>query len=356
MEKTNVLGIGCGGCGNHLVSTFLDMDKRYTGIFMNTNMSEMENLRHFNRERRCFYIANSDGTGKNRELTEMYIKEDAPKFADMILKFPQKYLIMFTSGNGGTGSKAVIMLTKLIKQKLKSNKSINLVATFPSLDESEIDFKNTIDFWNEVIELKNKGLIDSIQFIDNDKPFSEEEINLRAMKQLDRSIDLIEGKLDTSDIDRVHEAKGYKIILDLDNDIKDLDKAIDKAIESSVFFMPTDFDCNCMVGNVNGNSFNEKEIKSKFDIYAFNKFNINSDGKSTLVLGGCDLPNEAIGMIKEALNECREKKRKRTVKQDVFVEVKNDTENNKTNTEETYDSKISSKDLNDMFDDDDFWN
>jgi cell division GTPase FtsZ len=49
MEKTNVIGIGCGGCGNHLVSTFLDMDKRYTGIFMNTNMSEMENLRHFNR-------------------------------------------------------------------------------------------------------------------------------------------------------------------------------------------------------------------------------------------------------------------------------------------------------------------
>jgi hypothetical protein len=356
MKKTDVLGLGCGGCGNRLVSVFLDMDKRYTGIHMNTNMSEMENLKHFDKDRKCFYVPNADGTGKNRDLTESYIKEDAPKFADMILKFPQKYLIMFTSGNGGTGSKAVIMLTKLIKQKLKSNKSINIVATFPSLDESEIDFNNTIDFWNEIIELKNKGLIDSIQFIDNDKPYSEEEINIRAMKQLNQSIDLIEGKLDTTDIDRVHEAKGYKIILDLDNSLKDLDKAIDKAIESSVFFMPSEFDCNCMVGNINGDSFNEKDIKSKFDIYDFNKFNVNSDGKSTLVLGGCDMPNEAIGMIKEALNECREKKRQRNVKQDVFVEVKNNSTKSKINTDEITDSKLSSKDLNDMFNDDDFWN
>jgi hypothetical protein len=355
MKKTDVIGLGCGGCGNNLLNTFLDTDKRYTGIFMNTNMSEMENLKHFDKDRRCFYIPNADGTGKNRELTEMYIKEEAPKFADMILKFPQKYVIMFTSGNGGTGSKAVIMLTKLIKQKLKSNKSINLVATFPSLDESEIDFNNTIDFWNEVIELKNKGLIDSIQLIDNDKPFSEEEINIKAMSQLDQSIDLIEGKLDTSDIDRVHEAKGYKIVLSLDNNIRSLDTAIDKAIESSVFFMPTNFDCDCMIGNINGEVFNEKEIKSKFEIYDFNKFNVNANGKSTLVLGGCDMPSEAIGLIQEALRETKEKKRKRDVKQDIFIEVKSSTKQ-KISNDEKYDSKISTKDLNDMFSDDDFWN
>jgi hypothetical protein len=284
----------------------------------------------------------------------MYIKEDAPKFADMILKFPQKYVIMFTSGNGGTGSKAVIMLTKLIKQKLRSNKSINLVATFPNLSESEIDFNNTIDFWNEVIELKNKGLIDSIQFIDNDKPYSEQEINIRAMKQLDASIDMVEGKLDTTDIDRVHESKGYKVILELDNDIKDIDKAIDKAIESSVYFMPSSFDCNCMVGNINGESFDEKGIKSKFDIYDFNKFNTNVNGKSTLVLGGCDMPTEAIDLIQEALKESKEKKRKRDVKQDVFVEVKTNAKA-KVNNNEVTDSKLSSKDLNDMFDDDSFW-
>jgi hypothetical protein len=321
---------------------------------MNTNMTEMENQKHFDRERRCFYIPNADGTGKNRELTEAYIKEDAPKFADMILKFPQRHIILFCSGNGGTGGKATIMITKLIKQKLKSNKSINLVATFPNLNESEIDFNNTIDFWNEVIELKNKGLIDSIQFIDNDKPFSEQEINIKAMKQLDASIDMVEGKLDTTDIDRAHEAKGYKVILELDNNIKDLDKAIDKAIESSVYFMPTNFDCACMVGNINGECFDEKSIKSKFDIYDFNKFNTNADGKSILVLGGCDMPTEAIDLIQEALKETKEKKRKRDVKQDVFVEVKNNAKA-KVNNDEVTDSKLSSKDLNDMFNDDSFW-
>lgn len=355
MKKIDVLGLGCGGCGNNLLNTFLDIDKRYTGIFMNTNMSEMENLKHFDKERRSFYIANADGSGKNRDLTEIYIKEEAPKFADMILKFPQKYVIMFTSGNGGTGSKAVIMLTKLIKQKLKSNKSINLIATFPSLDESEIDFQNTIDFWNEVLELKNKNLIDSIQFIDNDKPLSEEEINIRAMRLLDASIDMIEGKLDTTDIDRVHESKGYKVTLELDNDIKDINKAIDKAIESSIYFMPSNFDCTCMVGNINGESFNEKEIKSKFDIYDFNKFNTNSDGRSILVLGGCDMPTEAIDLIQMALKNTREKKRQRVAKQDIFVEVKDNSIKQKTKSEETYESKISSKDLNDMFNDDSFW-
>lgn len=359
MRKSDVLGIGCGGCGNKLLNTLLDLDPRYTGIFMNTNLSEMEDLKHFDRQRRCFYVPNADGTGKDRSIAEQYIKDEAPKFVEMIKKFTQNNIIFFTSANGGTGSKAVIMLSKLVK-KVCPDKTISVVATFPNIRESDIDFENATDFWDELMKFKynaetKKGFIDNIQLIDNNKLGSEDEINIRAMKELDASFDISEGKLDNTDVKRYHTSKGYKVILRLDESCQDVKSALDKAISSSVYYIPSNLDCDVAVGDINTHNYKLPDIQEEIEIYGFKKFKEKQDGNTLLLLGGCIMPTDAIDLVQEALKELKRRKRQRNVQEDYIVRRQS---NNIVADEIEYvkqNSKVTANDLKAMFEDDDFW-
>lgn len=352
-KKSQVLAIGCGGCGNRMLNTFLSLDRRYTGIFFNTNLAEMETLEHFDRDRRSFYIPNADGTGKDRSLAEKYIKDDAPKFAEMIKKFTnQDHIIMFTSANGGTGSKATTMLPKLIK-KLCPNKIITVIATFPKIDESDIDFNNALDFWEDIKKCRKAKDIDNVMFIDNNKREDEEEINLIAMKELDNSFTVMEGNLDSSDSNRYHAARGYSVMLNLREGEVSLKRAIDNAIKRSVFFIPSELESDVVVGNINTEDFSIPEIKSEIMAYDFSKFSKKTEGNSLLLLGGCIMPTEAIELVSESLEELDKRRSKRKVEEDIVIKrKKREVEEVK---EEVGVSRISSKDLEDIFADDSFW-
>ena len=69
------------------------------------------------------------------------------------------------SADGGTGSTATIILSKIL-HRLAPEKKINVITTFPSLKAGEDSFKNTLEFWNELIGLYSKHIINSMQFID----------------------------------------------------------------------------------------------------------------------------------------------------------------------------------------------
>lgn len=353
-NKSEVLTLGCGGCGNNQLDTLLQLDKRYTGIFFNTNMREMEGLETFDRNRRCFYIPNADGTGKDRKLTEGYLKIEAPKFAEMISKFTiQKYISMLSSGNGGTGSKAVIMLPRLVK-RIAPEKVIGLIATFPSINETDIDFKNAMDFWNEMIEQHEKGFIDNLMFIDNNKLNSEKEINQVALQSYDSIFEVVGGKIDSSDLSRVFKEKGYNVILKLDNKIRNTSDAIDKAIDDSIFFIPENLECEVLVATVNTKYFSVEEIKEKIPAYSFSKINETTEGETIIVLGGCDIPTEPIELVQEALDELRTKAKTKREKRKV-LKVATKSSSDIINEEVATSTSLSSKDLNDMFNDDSFW-
>lgn len=352
-NKSEILALGCGGCGNNQLDSLLKLDKRYTGIFFNTNMREMENLKTFDKDRRCFYIPNADGTGKDRTLTEGYLKIEAPKFAEMVSKFTiQKYITMFSSGNGGTGSKAVVMLPKLIK-KISPDKIIGLMATFPSINETDIDFQNAIDFWNEMIDQYDKGFIDNLMFIDNNKLNSEQAINESALKDYNNMFEVVAGKVDSSDLSRVFKEKGYNVILKLDRKIRNTSDAIDKAIDDSVFYVPENLECEVLVATVNTNDFNVSEIKNKIPSYSFSKINETTEGDTIIVLGGCDIPTEPIELVQEALDELKAKARTKREKR-ANLKVATKTIYNTVKEEQTS-TTLSSKDLNEMFADDSFW-
>ncbi|GCD12586.1 hypothetical protein [Clostridium tagluense] len=352
MKKEDILVIGAGGCGNRQLNELMKLDARYGGLFLNSNLSEMDELEYFDKDRRCFYISNADGCGKDMEKMKQFAKEEAPKFYVMIKKFTQPYFLFLASANGGTGSMATLMYAKLIKSKC-SEKSINLAITFPALTETSTDFENAIQFWNEVSALKKNNIIDSIQYIDNNKG-SEKEVNIKAMKQLDESFNMVNGKLDTSDSLKVHSTVGYKVFLKLDENIENREEAIDTAIKNSMFYMPSNFECDKMIGDINTNDFSIKFIKEEFECYDFSKFNENTDNETKILLGGCEMPKETIDLVCEALKELKNKKRKRVVEEDIIIKRNKPTNASKKDEVPTK-SRITSSDLNELFADDSFW-
>ena len=355
MKKSKILSVGCGGCGNNQLNTFLNTDVRYTGIFMNTNLREMKDLSHFNKKRNCFYIPNADGTGQQRDLAEEYLKEEAPKFAEMIKNFiDQDYVIFKSSLNGGTGSKSIIMLAKVTKH-FCPEKSLNIVGTLPSLNKDTIDFSNTIDTWNELIDLKEKGIIDSIQFIDNNKGFTEEEINLKSMQELNSGFDIMSGKIDEEDSKRVHKASGYKVVLKLNDKIKDTKLAITQAISNSMFYIPENLSCTHFIANINSSKFNPNIIEQYFKgaKTTFTKVNVKNEGSTVIVLGGCDMPTEERDLINEALNESINTNESKNETNN--LKIRNEYKEELSPTKDDSLQEETNEDLNKIFANPNFW-
>lgn len=328
MDRKDCLVIGCGGCGGNQLDNLLSIDDRYTSLFINTNLGELEILENCN-ERNSFYIPNADGTGKKRELAKKYFIEEQTNLIEMLSKFVQPNVFLLSSTDGGTGSAATIILSKIF-HRFAPEKKINIISTFPSLNAGKISFKNTLNFWNELMGLSSKHIINSIQFIDNNKPFSEKEINKRAMKILDKSFDIVGGKIDSSDLESCHNHYGYKAILDIKNDNVSLTDGIMDFIEDSVYYLPkisednnSIYQCKKLIANINEN-YNAKELTSIIEIFDDYKINTAYDKDTIIIMSGCKIPKEPIELIKGALDEIENRSNNfdSDFDEDLFVDVK----------------------------------
>lgn len=356
MDKKRLLLLGSGQCGNRLVNMMLEKDKRYTGLFNNANLKDMEYLSNFDINRNVFYIPNATGTGKSRELAEKYVKEEIQKLIDMILKYAiQDTIIIFASADGGYGSGSLKPTVRAIKRACPE-KSINVVAVFPTLMEGEIAFKNTIAFWNDLVNLKNKGLIDSIQIIDNNKRKTLDEINECAVEELDYTLGFNADNIDETDSKRINTAKGYKTILKLDDRYRSIDVAIDNAIKNSVFSQPPSYDCSYLGVSVKKESFFADDFKTKFDSLESPLCGYNNE-ENIVLLSGLAMPKETIEIIQMALKDIEIRKTERIhVDDDLLIQTNNIIKNTdkKKEIKSELRSTISSKDLNNLFDDN-FW-
>lgn len=304
MDKSRILLVGTGRCGNHIVNDMLELDGRYTGLFVNTTEVDLSDLPHA-KQRNTFIIPNASGTGKNRSLAKQYVQEEQEKIADRVLRYMQQdVVICIASADGGSGSGITPLLMKVTKA-MTEDKTINLVAVLPRYNEGKRALENTIDFWNEAIKLYKQGIINSIMLVDNNKRETDLEVNEKLIEELDACLGA-EGLTDETDSWVVNNDRGYKIVLNLEEGYDDIDEAINACIHESVFVYPDEGfkKCNSILGVLNPDAYDIEKAKEQYSSKEFKKFG-ESEEYNTLILGGCKIPKEAINVYSGLLEDIK---------------------------------------------------
>ncbi len=321
MDKSRILLIGTGRCGNKIVDEMLETDGRYTGLFINTtdvDLSDLENAK----QRNTFIVPNASGTGKNRNTAKQYVQEEDQKILDRISKYTQQdTIICIASADGGSGSGITPLLINLINAIIEG-KTINLVAVLPRYNEGKRALENTIAFWNEVMKLYSRGIIKSIMLVDNNKRDTDTEINEKLIEDLDACLGA-EGLTDETDSWVVNNDRGYKIVLNLEEGYDTVEEAIDACIAESVFIYPEEAfkNCNSILGLLNPEAYDIESAKNQYSAKNFKKYG-ESEDYNTLILGGCRIPREAIDVYVEQLEEIRNEEKNSILKEeDLIVDV-----------------------------------
>lgn len=364
MDKNSVLLIGSGKTGNVFVDNMLNFDKRYASLMINSAINDMNRLPNF---KLCqnYVIPGVDGSGRNRELGQQFIKDRGESILDIISKYNQtKIAVFFCSSDGGTGSGSTPMLMKAFRKLFPLKKSI-LYAIMPRLSENKDSLTNAISFWNDMIDLKKKKIVDTIYLVDNNKRKTFEEINIEATRKLDMAFSLnifdISGNIDQNDSTKVNTASGYNFIMELDNKYTKLEDAIDQSIKDSVFMLPSSYDCDYMGAVLSKNGYSTEELRHKFEVYNTDYCG-TSDKQNLVVLSGLSIPKDGIELIQMALQDLNERKsnRNKNDENDLYIAIdkinlKETIKNEKKKpTDKVESSSMSSSTLSEILSDN-FW-
>lgn len=312
MNKRKVLLIGCGKTGNKLINEMMLKDARYTGIFVNSSYNDMANLEKFDKDLNAFLFPGVNGSGKNPEKAEEFVKGNIESLIDIISGYPMHDVItIFTSADGGTGSGTTPMLCQLLKQtfmlKKLTGKKINLVAVFPSLKSNDkLSFENAIRFWNKIMKIKDT-CIDNIMIVDNTKGSNYKEINDKVVEALHNAYSMNgvhdDGEIDDGDARIFNTEKGFGLILNLEKGYKDATVAIDKAMDESIFALPNSLKCNYIGVSLCEDDYLIDDVLSNFPNIRRTPYKTYNQKHNTVVLSGCTAPHELIWNIKNAIDE-----------------------------------------------------
>jgi hypothetical protein len=339
MNKRQILLIGCGKAGNRLINEIMEKDPLLTGLFVNTSYDDMAKLSKVN-EDNAFLFSSANGSGRNRNIAQQYVKDQVKSLIDVIIRFPMhNNIYIFTSADGGTGSGITPMICQLLRATFKSknlDRKINLVAIMPNQKiDDRLAFENSIGFWNDIVmERKDKqgniftikDELDSIKFIDNTKGQNYSDINEKVVRDIVNSFNMNgthdEGDIDDRDSKTFNTEKGFSLILTLPSGYKNAKDAIDKAIENTVFSKPDNYNCNYLGISLNEKEYMIDDVRSCFEtVYKTTYKTYNQKGHNTIVLSGCSAPNETITSIKQKLEELNSNKNNITEKVDLTVNL-----------------------------------
>ena len=324
MDIKTILHIGVGRCGNKIVDEIMNKDKRYTGLMVNSSLGDMLELDNFkNKRASAFVIPNADGSGRDRSVAKEYAKTNVQRFADEILRFNQYELfIVYLSMDGGTGSGATPMLIRAMRRVLPPQKKIMVVGVMPKISSSKISLENTLDCWNDLMQLKDEKMINSFRFVDNDKREWYDEVNQEVVSDLDRSFKLHtfdkDGIIDQRDSRNINTANGYGMFLNINNNIDDIKTAIEQAKKNSVFVMPHSNDCDYLGMLLQSGRYNLNEAKCLFNVYETDYVG-NSDGRNIILATGMNIPVQKIELIQVALKEFKQRSNSRIQDASLFV-------------------------------------
>lgn len=350
MNKGNILFLGCGQAGNQILSEILKKNKRYGGVFINSNYTDLDGLYGVADNLHNVIIFDGlNGAGRNRDVAKGYLKDQLPLVTDKVLDYQTRNIInIICSSDGGTGSGIVPNLIRVLKTL--TNKTINLIFVLPNYETANIlSLSNAVDFWNDIFmpqtdkrgnTFKIEDMLNDIKVIDNSKLNGDyKAINKRIADDIDMAYSIvgkdIEGNIDVADSETVNLQKGFSTILSLPQGMNSTD-AIKTAMKDSIFISNLDTTCTYAAISCKKNEYNKntlaKELKVTREIYStYNeKFNV-------IVQSGIKpIPLYAIERINNRKNTL-ENQIKHVEDEDKFIRVdKSNTvdETNKVNHED----------------------
>jgi len=358
----NVLNIGTGGTGNKLLDTFMDLldnsenvlQSVYDGVFVNSNINEMKRLKHYNSTINGLAI-NGGGTGRNQDVAQESISKDRSKFINFLANKTDNYDVasIYLASGGGFGGGSLTTLTNVLRH-LNSKLAINLVVAMPALSEGKTTIGNALKLHSKITKLRVQGVVNSYQYIDNDKMQNEDEFNKLCMKLILDSYELQEGAVDINDTKMINSANKYKVILPLADKFKSLVDAVDYSMDNSPFVMPNNLDCSYMGGIFEKGIYDKDEWKELFKAKMWGKTDYGS--KNLMVLGGVTSPDEYIQTLQEAYDNMKDEELEDEEKVFEFREngsknKSNNTTSKDTNKEEPVATKQKLRDMMNA----DFW-
>lgn len=355
MKRNLTLQIGLGRTGNVLVDCLKNYNKLYNNIlFVNSSLADVSALPSYN-STNTFIFGGTDGSGRNKDRATIFVKDNINSLADSILKYSNvEHIFLWFSLDGGTGSTTSVYVAKLLK-KLSPNKIIHAIGVMPSVDKvDKVGLRNCIETWNEIMDLYDKGIIQTFRCIDNSTRNTYSEINMEAIKTFDESFNLIgrsdnDGTIDTADQERILSARGYILTLPLNDKFNNTKSNVENSMKNSVYLIPNTM-LNCDYLGINTSSNEISTIRNMFEVYESTYNTSNNKGEGRIVLSGCDIPTDGISIIKMALEEKENKMKNRTRSEIVKVEISKNDET-EVSTKSTEPIIYSSQELDDLLSD-----
>lgn len=359
MLKKDILWIAVGEAGGRIVNEILKKDKRYVGLFLNSNFNDLKDLEN---AKNVYTMANSSGTGKNRTKSKLLFSENRHSIYDEILKFhsAQVYHIVFSMG-GGTGGGLVPSLIMGMKL-MNIHKPINVTCVLPSYSDNKRYRKNAIECWNELTQLDN---INAIHLLDNSKRDNKEQINKEYAEMFDVFMNMPkfdaaeDSTVDAEEIGIIGLCKGSTVFYNLPKGEKNAKMGLAKAIQNSIFadLCEENEACQYLAITTKPNEYDQKDIENLFNVneYSVNSFN---DNHNLVVASGFKPQRTIIEMLDTSLKE--EIINKNTLPIETFSDLKIETD---IVTKQTTDSKnshqknveIVNNDIDKLLDDEDLW-
>lgn len=354
MEKSRVLIAGLGQAGGILANTMKEYNQRYSNIFINSSLGDSFGLSTASDDNRFTY-SGADGSGSDRSKGSSYIERDKIRLASFLKKFSDfDYLLVFWGMGGGTGSGTVKDFIDIVTKVFPKIK-VNLVGILPSLKEDSLRLKNALDCCADISEVSN--LVNDIKFINNERGSNYGEINLKAVRDIDLEYGMLGhsliGSIDANNLENVVISKGYGVILNLQDNFKNIDDAIAQAEESSVFAIPNNLDCTYGAINFKEHGYDVEDvtelITSDETIYK----TLNNNKYNLIALGGCEMPYNEIEDIEVELKE-RNAKKPRSRRNTTFNFKSKEIQSKNNKQEEVSTSFIDDDDIDALFNPDNF--
>jgi tubulin-like protein CetZ len=155
--------IGFGQCGGKIADEFIRINRNAInrrgieicpGVYaVNTDSADLAGLRHIEADYKHRILIGGNktdghGVGKINELGALVAKEEADKIFDSIDGTKRLYetdaFLLAASGGGGTGSGAISVMTKLIKEHY-SNKPVYDIVILPFEHEEQTEERSTFN-------------------------------------------------------------------------------------------------------------------------------------------------------------------------------------------------------------------